>query len=581
METLFSFSTVGVESLHIPSGSLPSGKLNAPSWAGLSSHRTQVPHAFRCASGVCTRTVLIIDSQWRLFLTGAFLTEGRLVARASERGRAVCALTKTRPSAVDEPENLEKEAHKYFDQVVITARSGDGGHGSVLEMPGSTLRPLPPKVYGQRKRDEKDKPAKKEKKTGALKRTSDGSLLLPMGGHGGDVILVADETVDTLLDFHKKKRYNAKRGSNVDASGPLTPMLRDGANGLTLRIPVPVGTVVKRKRGGKLLADLARSGDQVTVARGGRGGISMLEHPRNNRRPLKNVGAPIMTDPDDKVLTLGSTGEEVQLELTLRVVADVGLVGLPNAGKSSLLAAVTRAKPEIADYPFTTLMPNLGRLEGNKDTDDGGFASGPTLADLPGLIKGAHLGKGLGRMFLRHLRRTRLLIHVVDAAAEDPIRDYRVLREELYFYNPDYVSRPHIVVLNKLDLAQAQERFENLRETISFLGVNMESLPSKDASNALTSLEERENSSTEPSEMEQDDEAERKGASKDDEEQTVENFRRPVSVVGTSARQGLGMDELLREIRVALEKEDARVKRKPKQKKEPKPLLYKAPQWQI
>lgn len=161
------------------------------------------------------------------------------MAKTQERGRAICALTKTRQPSVEEPENLEKEAHKYFDQVVIIVRSGDGGHGSVLDMPSSSMGPTP-KVYGQRKY-EKEKPVKKEKKTGALKRGSDGSLLLPMGGHGGDVILVADETVDTLLDLHKKKRYNAKRGANVDASGPLTPMLRDGASASTLRISVPIG----------------------------------------------------------------------------------------------------------------------------------------------------------------------------------------------------------------------------------------------------------------------------------------------------------------------------------------------------
>ncbi|KAG6540873.1 hypothetical protein Mapa_017748 [Marchantia paleacea] len=561
MEALFSCSVGGAEGLLIFSAS--SNKLGSFSWSGLSSQRTHIPVTHHNA------------------FNGASADSCRLVAKTQERGRAICALTKTRQPAVEEPENLEKEAHKYFDQVVIIVRSGDGGHGSVLDMPSSSMGPIP-KVYGQRKY-EKEKPAKKEKKTGALKRSSDGSLLLPMGGHGGDVILIADETVDTLLDLHKKKRYNAKRGANVDASGPLTPMLRDGASASTLRISVPVGTVVKRKRGGKLLADLSKAGDSVTVARGGRGGISMLELPKNNRRPVRNVNAAIITDPDDKVLTLGSTGEEVQLELTLRVVADVGLVGFPNAGKSSLLAAVTRAKPEIADYPFTTLMPNLGRMEGSPDMNDGGFASGPTLADLPGLIKGAHLGKGLGRMFLRHLRRTRLLLHVVDASAEDPIRDYKALREELYMYNPDYVARPHIVVLNKLDLAEARERFESLRETMSAMGVDPESIPKKDTTNSLATLEERDSFGSEDIDTEAAGKGEKlKGANKDDKELTVENYRRPVSVVGTSARQGLGMEELLAELRVALEIEDAKMKRKPKdRRKEARPQLYKAPQWQI
>ncbi|XP_075512407.1 putative GTP-binding protein OBGC2 [Primulina tabacum] len=151
------------------------------------------------------------------------------------------------------------------------------------------------------------------------------------------------------------------------------------------------------------------------------------------------------------VLVLGHPGEEVTLQLILRIVADVGLGGLPDAEKSTLLAAITFAKPDIAEYPFTTLMPNLGRLNGDPSLGAGQFSSEATLADLPGLIEGAPLGKGLGRNFLRHLRRTRMLVHVVDAAAEDPIHDYRTLKEELRMYNPDYLERPHIVILNKID----------------------------------------------------------------------------------------------------------------------------------
>ncbi|ONM10365.1 Small GTP-binding protein domain [Zea mays] len=139
----------------------------------------------------------------------------------------------------------------------------------------------------------------------------------------------------------------------------------------------------------------------------------------------------IMRDTSDKVLTHGQPGEEVSLELILRVVADVGLVGLPNAGKSTLLSAITLARPDIADYPFTTLMPNLGRLGGDPALGALQFSSEATLADLPGLIEGAHLGKGLGRNFLRHLRRTRVIVHVVDAAADDPVNDYKIVREVL------------------------------------------------------------------------------------------------------------------------------------------------------
>lgn len=161
------------------------------------------------------------------------------MAKTPERGRALCALTKSRQPATAEPANLEKEAHKYFDQVVITVRAGDGGHGSVLDMPIAPVAPryTPGDKYEKQKRNiEKGK-----RKTGVLKRSSDGTLQVPMGGHGGDVILVADETVDSLLEFHKKRRYNAKRGSNVNASGPLTPAVRDGLSAPTLLISVPVG----------------------------------------------------------------------------------------------------------------------------------------------------------------------------------------------------------------------------------------------------------------------------------------------------------------------------------------------------
>ncbi|KAG0627547.1 hypothetical protein M758_2G210000 [Ceratodon purpureus] len=313
---------------------------------------------------------------------GFFQGEQRNGGRSSVgHGRVTtCALIKEKPDALDGPKNLDTEPHKYFDQVVITVRSGDGGNGAVLQLPK-------PKV------DDKDSKFKKKDKkpAGTYKRGNDGALILPLGGHGGDVILVADESADTLLPFHRKRRHNAKRGANVSSMGTLSPALRDGLDGPVLRIPVPVGTVVKRKRGGKFLADLARHGDEIMVARGGRGGICVVEAKDSKR--LRVNGLPTIQDPDDKVVTLGGPGEEIALELTLRVVADVGLVGLPNAGKSSLLAAVTVAKPEIAAYPFTTLMPNLGCLEGDPLKNDGGFSSGATMADLPGLIKDAHLGK--------------------------------------------------------------------------------------------------------------------------------------------------------------------------------------------
>lgn len=269
-------------------------------------------------------------------------------------------------------------------------------------------------------------------------------------------------------------------------------------------------------------------------------------------------------------------------------MADIGLVGLPNAGKSSLLAAVTVAKPEIAAYPFTTLMPNLGCLEGDPLKNDGGFSSGATMADLPGLIKDAHLGKGLGRMFLRHLRRTRVLVHVVDASSPDPVEDYTVLREELHLYNPEYVRRPHIVVLNKLDLPEAREKFESLREVIQNMGVDPE-VADEETGNAdsngsrLARLDdvERDSSSQGVSKADQ-----RKSNLKEETARKVQDFRRPEAVVGISARVGEGMKELLEVIRDTLQKEQKEAQKLKREKLRARRLqsstnLMKAPQWQL
>ncbi|XP_010549270.1 PREDICTED: probable GTP-binding protein OBGC2 [Tarenaya hassleriana] len=425
------------------------------------------------------------------------------------------------------PENttsLVKEPHKYFDQVIITVRAGDGGHGAVLTMPNQR----PDKSQGKSRKD------KTKRRNPSYKRDYDGSVILPVGGHGGDVVIYADEEKDSLLELHNQKRYSAKRGGNVDSLGGLTWQLRDGIGAPTLRIPVPVGTVVKLKRG-KLLADLSHPGDEVLAARGGQGGISLLEVPEKTRKRVMSLTTNVMRDDSDKVLVHGQQGEEVSLELILRIVADVGLVGLPNAGKSTLLAAITRAKPDIADYPFTTLIPNLGRLEGDPLLGPYEFSSEATVADLPGLIEGAHLGKGLGRNFLRHLRRTRLLVHVVDAAAENPVDDYLTVREELRMYNPDYVTRPFIVVLNKIDLPQARERLPHITEEI--LGTETDKFHSK--------LRNR---------------SENDGLDKDEEDasyretigEELNGNSRPLAVMGVSVLRGINIDEMLKEIRAAL-----------------------------
>ncbi|KAG1347491.1 putative GTP-binding protein OBGC2 [Cocos nucifera] len=440
-----------------------------------------------------------------------------------------CRSARVKESPSSNASALIREPHKYFDQVVITVRSGDGGHGAVLSLPN-----LRNTSKSQGKHDQE-----KSMKKSSYRRDSDGSLILPMGGHGGDVVIYADESKESLLEFHKKSQYSAKRGGNVDAMGTLTSQLRDGYAAPMLRIPVPVGTVVRRKRG-KFLADLAHPGDEILVARGGQGGISLLEMPEHKRKRLMAPSSNVMRDESDKVLVLGQPGEEVSLELILRVVADVGLVGLPNAGKSTLLAAITLAKPDIADYPFTTLMPNLGRLDGDPTLGALKYSSGATLADLPGLIEGAHLGKGLGRNFLRHLRRTQLLVHVVDAAAEDPINDYRTVREELRMYNPDYLQRPYIVLLNKIDLPKARDRLPSLVQEVSKIGC-------REAPN----FEMRRELPTESKEAH----IHSSGASNEEsKEKEIEDYPRPLAVVGASVLKLIGIDEMLREIRTALRK---------------------------
>lgn len=446
-----------------------------------------------------------------------------------------CRLARVKESPSPSLDTLIREPHKYFDQVIVTVRSGDGGHGAILSMPNQRT---PSKSQGKHEKE-------KTKKKSSYKRDFDGSLILPMGGHGGDVVIYADEGKDSLLEFHKKSRFNAKRGGNVAAMGVLTSQLHNGLAAPTLRIPVPLGTVVKLKRG-KFLADLARLGDEILVARGGQGGISLVEMPEHRRKRVMALTTNVLRDETDKVLSFGQPGEEVSLELILRVVADVGLVGLPNAGKSTLLAAITLAKPDIADYPFTTLMPNLGRLDGDPGLGAGKYSSEATLADLPGLIEGAHLGKGLGRNFLRHLRRTRLLVQVVDAAAENPVDDYRTVREELRMYNPEYLERPYIVVLNKIDIPEARDRLPSLTQEILRIGRD-----------DTLSQPETSSGDTVEAPSAEDDHANvfSSGISNADRNvKEIADYPRPLSVVGASVLKGMKIQDMLKEIRAALRK---------------------------
>src|SRR5256714_7489209 len=248
------------------------------------------------------------------------------------------------------------------------------------------------------------------------------------GGKGGDVWLAADRNVASLIAFRDHPHRRAAAGAHGSGNK------RTGATGDDLVVPVPEGTIV-RDRDGVVLADLVQSGDRVPAARGGQGGRGNAHFLSNARR------APGFAEQ-------GEYGEERWLRLELRLIADVALVGFPNAGKSTLISVVSAAKPKIADYPFTTLVPNLGVVR----TDDGEFV----VADIPGLIEGASEGKGLGHQFLRHIERARVLLVLVDLAATDgrlPPEQERVLLDELERYEPELLDRPRLVVGSKADVA--------------------------------------------------------------------------------------------------------------------------------
>ncbi len=253
------------------------------------------------------------------------------------------------------------------------------------------------------------------------------------GGDGGCVYLLADEHLGTLLDFKYRTRFVAGAGKRGGAAN------RTGARGKDCIIPVPVGTQVFDAQTNELLADLSVPGQRLLAARGGKGGRGNASFATPTRR------AP-------RYAEKGLPGERRRLRLELKLLADVGLIGLPNAGKSTLISAVSAARPKIAPYPFTTLQPNLGLVR------VGEFSF--VIADLPGLIEGAHAGKGLGLQFLRHVERTRLLVHVIDAAAPDRdiLEDFEAINQELRLYQPELLSRPQIVALNKIDIPEGRER---------------------------------------------------------------------------------------------------------------------------
>lgn len=246
------------------------------------------------------------------------------------------------------------------------------------------------------------------------------------GGRGGDVLLVADGNLQTLLDFKYKRLFAADDGRRGG------PNRCTGASGQPLLIKVPCGTEVRHARTGILLGDLTQAGDELLVACGGRGGLGNAHYLSNrNRAPEK--------------CTEGKEGEEWLLQLELKLLAEVGIIGLPNAGKSTLISVLSAARPKIADYPFTTLVPNLGVVR--RPSGDG-----TVFADIPGLIAGAAQGAGLGHDFLRHIERTRLLVHLVDAASDTVLADVAVVQRELEAYGHGLCQRPRLLVLNKIEL---------------------------------------------------------------------------------------------------------------------------------
>jgi GTP-binding protein len=263
------------------------------------------------------------------------------------------------------------------------------------------------------------------------------------GGRGGSIHLRVDPGQTTLRDFQYKHHFKATPG------GGGSRARRHGKAGDDLTLDVPPGTAIYDDGTGELIADLVATGQQAMVARGGRGGLGNTHFATSTHQAPRHAQK-------------GEPGEERWVRLELRLIADVGLVGLPNAGKSTLLAAVTAARPKIADYPFTTLEPNLGVMDLSDEVGAGDLRR-PTIADVPGLIEGASDGAGLGHAFLRHVERTRVLVHVVDGSSRDPAWDFGVIRDELEAHDPALLQKPMLVAFNKIDLPSAAEAWPAFR----------------------------------------------------------------------------------------------------------------------
>jgi len=301
---------------------------------------------------------------------------------------------------------------KFVDQVRISVKAGDGGNGAV--------------AFRREKFVERGGPSGGD------------------GGNGGSVVLEADPQLTTLLDYRYQQHHRAKSGQHGMGSD------RSGAAAEDLVLKVPLGTVVTDATSGAQLCDLSSPGQRCAVAKGGRGGLGNMNFATSTRQTPRFAQE-------------GTPGEERQLVMELKLLADVGLVGFPNAGKSTLISRVSRARPKIAAYPFTTLVPNLGMVAYK---DGRSFV----MADIPGLIAGASAGAGLGDQFLRHVERCRILIHLVDLAVEDadrsPVKDFETINRELANYSPALARKPQIVAANKMDLPLARKRYRRFAQAM-------------------------------------------------------------------------------------------------------------------
>ncbi|MES2677658.1 MAG: GTPase ObgE [Pseudomonadota bacterium] len=269
------------------------------------------------------------------------------------------------------------------------------------------------------------------------------------GGKGGDVIFVCANDLNTLVDFRFQQHFEAEDGRNGQGSNC------HGSNGKDLVLKLPIGTQVFDEGTGTLLVDMVEEGQTVMIAKGGNGGFG------NSRFKSSINQAPKKALP-------GFAAEELELRLQLKLISDAGLVGLPNAGKSTFLAATTRAKPKIANYPFTTLKPQLGVVYIDDKEEKKEFV----LADIPGLIEDASLGKGLGDKFLKHVERCGVILHLIDASSEDIVRDYKIIRKELETYDASLKTKPEIIALNKIDLLSEEEIKEKTKILKKAVGKN-------------------------------------------------------------------------------------------------------------